>query len=475
VAATARAAGWVLLTEIVQKLSALGFVVLVARDLGPRSFGYYAFAFALFPLVLVVGSGIDSIVLRDVARDPSHEVARRIRDALRLRLAAGVVGLLLAAAVGTAFVPLGKPYAALVLIGVALLCDQLSSLLLGFFIVFERPRVYALGTTANSVLTLGFAVAAVAAGGSLVAVAAAYLAGSAAALTIATAFLARRVRFAERQRSSDVRELARRSAPLGLAAFLSTGSLRIDTVMLAGFSGPVVVALYNVAYRFFESTLFVAWAVAKAALPAMARASVSADRVRMFEVLIFALLSAYLPLAVLAPFAGRWILIGVFSAEYEDAARVLTVMAASASFYALAHLSRTAAISIGVRRGIVYVAAAAFTFNVGANLIVIPAYGFVGAAWTTLATEVVEAAGFALLFVRAAALPRAGVFVAPLVASAATAGLLSAVGARDAAAIGLAAVAYPPFLLIAGRSFAPSATTALLSVLGAFGRRLRHA
>jgi len=150
-------------------------------------------------------------------------------------------------------------------------------------------------------------------------------------------------------------------------------------------------------------------------------------------------------------------------------------MAASASFYALAHLSRTAAISIGVRRGIVYVAAAAFTFNVGANLIVIPAYGFVGAAWTTLATEVVEAAGFALLFVRAAALPRAGVFVAPLVASAATAGLLSAVGARDAAAIGLAAVAYPPFLLIAGRSLAPSATTALLSILGAFGRRLRHA
>ena len=66
-------------------------------------------------------------------------------------------------------------------------------------------------------------------------------------------------------------------------------------------------------------------------------------------------------------------------------------------------------------------------------------------------------------------------FVAPLVASAATAGLLSAVGARDAAAIGLATVAYPPFLLIAGRSFAPSATTALLSVLGAFGRRLRHA
>jgi O-antigen/teichoic acid export membrane protein len=149
-------------------------------------------------------------------------------------------------------------------------------------------------------------------------------------------------------------------------------------------------------------------------------------------------------------------------------------MAASGALYALAHLSRTAAISIGVHRAIAQVAAVTFVFNVVANLIFIPLYGFVGAAWTTLATEVVEAAGFMLLFVRASTPPRPNVIVVPALAAGGTIAVLAATGARDATALVLSAAAYPPLLLVAGRLLARSETTTLLRLLGTFRRRLVH-
>jgi O-antigen/teichoic acid export membrane protein len=153
---------------------------------------------------------------------------------------------------------------------------------------------------------------------------------------------------------------------------------------------------------------------------------------------------------------------------------VLTLMAASGALYGLAHLSRTAAISIGVHRAIAQVAAVTFAFNVVANLIVIPPYGFVGAAWTTLATEIVEAAGFTLLFVRGSALPRLNVVAVPALAAGGTIAVLAAAGARNATALVLAVVAYPPLLFVAGRLLARRETTTLLRLLGTFRRRLVH-
>ena len=48
---------------------------------------------------------------------------------------------------------------------------------------------------------------------------------------------------------------------------------RIDTVMLAAYESDAVVGNYGAAYRLFESTLFLSWAVGAAVYPVYSRRS----------------------------------------------------------------------------------------------------------------------------------------------------------------------------------------------------------
>ena len=56
----------------------------------------------------------------------------------------------------------------------------------------------------------------------------------------------------------------RAAAPIGLAGLFGIVLFRIDMVMLAAFEPHEVVGRYGAAYRLFETTLFLSWAVGAA-------------------------------------------------------------------------------------------------------------------------------------------------------------------------------------------------------------------
>ena len=78
----------------------------------------------------------------------------------------------------------------------------------------------------------------------------------------------------------------------------------------------------------------------------------------------------------------------------------MPALTAAACLYALAYLGRVAAIALGRRVAIAAIAGVALVTNVGMNAFAIPRWGFRGAAWVTLATEILEGALLTVLFVR---------------------------------------------------------------------------
>jgi O-antigen/teichoic acid export membrane protein len=450
---------WLLVAQVAGKVASFVFVVIVARSLGARDFGYFTFALAFVPLFLATGGvGLESTVIRELARDRKR-LSELFATGFALRATLGVAGLVLAFVFGPLFLDGTKPYAALALVGTALLLDELSGFLGTVFKAFERMHFHALVVFANRLLSTGLALLAVALDAGLIVVCLTYLAGSCGAFLFGLAALRRYFPPIDyrQARRSVARSLLGIGLPLGVAGLLNTALFRIDTVMLQGIRGPVEVGLYGVAYRFFESLLFVSWSLGNVALPRLSREPRGEARARTYELTLLLSLVFYLPLALTFPFASEWLVTTLFSERYEDASSAAGVLAAAALLYSVAFAGRIGAIAAGRTKAIAVAAAIALAANVAMNSVAIPRYGFEGAAWTTLATAALEAALLTAVFIRAnGASPRARPLLVPLLASLPLATLILAYDLEGPQALLALALAYPPGLLLSAALLAPN-------------------
>jgi O-antigen/teichoic acid export membrane protein len=460
---------WMLVAQVAGKAASFVFVVIVARSLGVAEFGVFNFAISFVPLFLVFGGfGLESTVIREVARD-RERLSELFSTGIALRASLGLAGLALALVAGPLFLDGAEEIAVLVIIGTALFLDELSGFLGTVFKAFETMRYHALVVLTNRVLSTALALVAVAFGAGLLVVCVTYLAGSLGAFLFGCVALRRNFPPIDlRQvRGSVARSLARTGIPLGLAGILNTAVFRIDTVMLQAIKGSVEVGLYGVAYRFFESLLFVAWSLGNVALPRMSRQN-DAGRVRTFELTAALSLAFYLPIAVAMPFAATVVVETLFSPRYGEAAAATGILTGAAVLYSLAYLARMGAIALGRMREIAWIAAATLAVNLAANIFAIPRYGFEGAAWTMLATEAFEAVVLTGLFLRASrARVRVGPALAPLVASGALGVGLLVLDLEGWSALVAAAVAYPVTLLACARLFAAEELRILSTALRA--------
>lgn len=427
------------------KVAGFVFVVLIARGLGTEEYGYLNFALSFVPLFLIVATwGLNDAVFRDVAHDKTR-LSPLFASGIRLRVAMGVLALGFAVAVSPFFVEAGDAFWAVVLIGLALLLDELSGFVSTVFKAFEAMRFRAMRIAINRIATLLLAGAVVALGGSLLPVSGAYLLGSLVALVFSVVALRRYfppISLGDWDRA-EASALLKRGAPLALAAVASMAVFRIDAVMIQAIDGPRDVAMYGIAYRFLDSLLFVAWGFASLAVPRMAPGRPGAEMTRVFGATWMLTLFFYLPLAVGAPFAAEWTVETVFGERYLPAAVAVPWLLWAGVAYATAYLCRMGLLALGRRREMASIALVALVVNLVGNAIAIPTFGFVGAAAVTLLSGGVEALVLTVVLIRATG-SAAGLslLAAPFAASLVMGAALVISGARDLAAIVVGAGVY---------------------------------
>lgn len=459
---------WLIVAQVAGKAASFLFVVVVARAVEVREFGYFSFAISFVPLFLLLGTfALDGVLVREIARDPGA-LSELFGAGLVVRCSLGLAGLALAVALAPLFVGGGTALAAVAIVGLALFLDELSSLVGAVFKAFEQMQLYALLILVNRLLSTALALGALALGKGLVAVCVTYLLGSLGALVFGAVALRRRFPAAGIRdvRAPVVRRLVQTAAPLGVAGVFNTAVFRVDAVMLQAIRGPVELGLYGAAYRFFETLLFATWALSSAALPRMSRAGAGTETKRTFELTAGLVVTFYLPIAVGAPFAAEWLMTTIFSARYADAAAIIPVLAAAASFYGLAYLARMGALALGEGSAIAWIAGGVLAVNVAGNLVAIPRWGFEGAAWTMLLTEAVEAALLLGLFARTSGAPSVRrIALVPGLAAGCMLGALLLSETRDGAALAVGALVYTAALAAFGRLVARDQLRAVCSIL----------
>jgi O-antigen/teichoic acid export membrane protein len=458
--------GYRLLADVGGKLGSVVLFVVMGRKLGDEVFGVFTFAFSLVALTTALADfGQDKVLTREVARD------RRLLDryflntlALKLVVAVPVLGAAVAALALAG--KSGRTITVVALLGAAVLVDLLTSTAYATFQAFERMEFVPIALITERFVTAAAGIAALLLGAGVVPVAAVFLGGALLAFVLALRLLVRHVvRPRLRLESRYWWPLMRAAAPIGLAGVAGVVLFRVDTVMLAAFKSDDAVGNYGAAYRLFESTLFLSWAVGAAAYPVYSRRS-GEPLAGVYERTLKLLVALVLPFAVGAAVLGDRVIGILYGDDFDTAGRALQLLSPAIVFYAVAYLAGYLLVSQDrpVVLTAVYVAVAAE--NILANLVLIPAYSLNGAAAGTSISEALAAVALGWAAWRAGgAVDLRRVFAGPALAAGVAAAVMVSLRDEFWLAVAAGVPAYALTLLAFERTVFPNDAGALWSSL----------
>lgn len=465
----ARNAAVLSVAEVVGKVATLAFTVIAARELSTSDFGAFAYALSFGLLLATLPSwGFEALLIQrgsaNLALLPHH-----LGETLIWRSIIAVPLFLVAGTLGYLSRPSTSSGIALVCILAASIVDEYTHAWRAAAGVKQNLVGVSMALVVQRVATAGLVVGALFAGTGLVGLSLAYLAGTLVGMVTVTVIVRRLgVRADFRSVSGeDLRRTGRLSIPIGFSVVISMALFRIDQVILEAFQGEAAVGAYAAAYRLFETILFVAWAVRRAIFPVMSTDTATWRLHRGVEKGLAALGFLYVPFGVGLFLDAEPVLGTLFGAPYAStSAEIVRWLAASPILFGIAFLASAALMARDRRWQILAANAAAVVFNVGINVVLIPALGATGAAIATTASYGLLA-GLLLAFLA----PEIGfvridrALAVPVAASAVMAAVLIAIDARLLVDVPVGAAVYLLSWYVAARTWAPDHIEVLKAVV----------
>jgi len=179
----------------------------------------------------------------------------------------------------------------------------------------------------------------------------------------------------------------RESWPLFVNQLLQGLFFKVDALLLPGLAGLAAAGVYGAAYKVSEGAGIISSSFTLALFPRFSRAS---DTTEAYRLGFRLLLQVGLPLAAGTALLAEPIVAVVGGRDYlPDSAVALAILICYLPLSYANGLTQYVLIAAGRQRLLTAAFVAALVFNVAANLLLIPRFGYVGAAWVTVASELV--------------------------------------------------------------------------------------
>jgi O-antigen/teichoic acid export membrane protein len=200
-----------------------------------------------------------------------------------------------------------------------------------------------------------------------------------------------------------LRDLLRSSLPLFILSLLMLAHARTDEIMLAGLRGFSEVAAYAAAYKLAEVSRTLIRPVTMVFFPIMSAALTTHGPVRYrrdVRRLVGGSAAVGLLVAIavipLASFIVPWI----FGADYREATAITQVLFLVTPALFAGQIAITVANAMQIDRSAIGIVATGVIANIVLNAVIIPQWGAIGAAYTTVVTESLIAVGLMLVIER---------------------------------------------------------------------------
>ena len=369
------------------------FAAVYLRLLGRADVGAFTFLVVLTTyLDTLVDFGLNALLTRDVSRK-SITAAQAFRSVNLMRLALWLVGFPIVLLV---YGPLREradlsQEAAIAgwLFYFALLPTVLAKTASGVLWSAERLDLTAGVSVLATFMKTAVGVAVLFAGFGMIGLALASLLTNVvtAVLLWRLASLSRPLHETDEHASRPLMPWLREAWPLFINQLLQGLFFKIDALLLPGLAGDVAAGTYAAAYKVSEGAGIISSSFTLALFPRLSRET---DLSHAYRLALRALLQMAIPLAVGIGLLSEPIVALVGGREYlPDSAVALSILICYLPFSYANGLTQYVLIAAGKQRMLTGAFAVALVFNLVANLLLIPRFSYVGAAWVTVASELV--------------------------------------------------------------------------------------
>lgn len=388
---------WLFSEKILQMVLGLLVGVWITRYLGPERFGRFNYATAIAGLFVPIAKlGLDSIVIRNLARDPSHKdetlgtafALKLISSLLTWFLAIGVICLIEPSVTSAnretrwivAIVATGS-----IILSFDVIDYWFQSQVQAKYSVWARNGAYVLMNLVKLVLIQIRA--------PLVAFAIAMVAEYAlAAIGYLISYQLQKNSFrAWKVNLSYAKVLLNDSWPLILSGIVITIYMGIDQVMLGWMTGEKSVGIYAAAVKISGLWYFVPAAIVNSVFPSIVQAKNISEDVyyeriqKLFNVMAVLAYSVAIPVT----FLSSWIVTLIYGQYYAEAGSILTVHIWTGLFVSLGIARETWLTTEGLMKFSAATTAAGAVVNIILNSFLIHPYGGLGAAIATVIAQIV--------------------------------------------------------------------------------------
>ena len=384
------------------------FAIVMLRILSPEEVGIYYYAVIIFVWFDIFNNfGLDLFLIREASR-ARDQAGYYFYNTTVLRVLLSIIGIPLLIGfllIRQATVDPALPEEALVAIGLLYLGLFPASLSKGMTSLFyayeqaEKPAAIATITTINKAI---FGVVALLLGYGIVGLAGVSILNN--LITFAVLVYAGRGLIGRLINKLPDRalmwEMIKESAPLMLNHFLAHIFFQVDIIILEVMKGAVTVAQYSVAYRWLLAINIIPAFFTQALLPVMSRQA-QEDREALKRNVQFGikfLVILALPLAVGFTFLAEPLTFILGGAQYlPNGAIALQLMIWSIPIGWMNSLVQYVLVAMDMQRQVTRAFFVAVLFNIIANIIFIPQFGFQAAAIVTIFSEIMLLIPFIIL------------------------------------------------------------------------------
>lgn len=387
------------ISKILSTVLALVSIGLITRYLGKDGFGNYATVLAFFSLFAALSDlGLYSISTREISR-PDADEEKIMSNIFTLRIITSLVIVVL-----SPFLVFFLPYPqevkeAIMIMAAAYFFSSAYQVLNGVFqknLAMDRVAVSELSGKILQVLIILAAIKLKLGFGWIVSSLLFYMILS----FLLVRFWAKKfIRIKLRFDFSYWKQFLSQSYPVGIAAIITFAYFKMDTIMLSMMKSSSDVGTYSAAYKVLENITFFPSMIIGLIFPIMAQ-NIFSDRAKFEDIsnkIFKVFVVIVVPLVIGTLFLSEGIISLIGGAGFSESAGVLRVIVFALAFIFFGNFFNSVLVSGNMQKKLMYVLLIAAVFNISANLLFIPRFSYMAAAYTSVATEfIVVAATFYL-------------------------------------------------------------------------------
>jgi O-antigen/teichoic acid export membrane protein len=384
---------WLYSSEIISQLLSFIFVVLIARYLGDSVLGVYSFAFAFVSLFVVIFDfGLLLYSVREVAKDHT-KTSKYFNNILTLRLLLLLIAMLLPSII-ILFIQKWSWDARIVwLAALAMFFNYFGHTFRALFQAYERMESEAISRITERVIALVLGIFFLSRGYGLVALCSVLVLSYLCYFLIISLTATKKITLLRFEFDFAIwKLLIKKSMPFWFSFLFMTFYFRIDTVMLTIIQNYAVTGWYNAAYKLVEGLSFIPYILVLAIYPAMSKFHhMAKDALKLlYKKSIYYLFALALPIAVGVTLLADKLIIFIYKSQFLNSIIALRILIWSELFVFLNYLLGHFLNSIGKQKMFAYSTGICALLNLFLNLIVIPRFSYIGAAFVTLFTQIIN-------------------------------------------------------------------------------------